>query len=353
MFFALRRQAFLVVLLSLFLIPTTFAQQPPKVVVTFSVLEDIVSQIGGDHIELSTLVEQGGDAHVFRPSPFHAQAVSQADLLVVNGLGFEGWLERLEQSSGFNGVKVIASDGIKVLTSDNVHSHDDDHAQDDHAETKGHDHDEHAHDEHAMEDSHSHDDHSHDDHAHDDEVAHDGHNHNGNIDPHSWHSVANVKVYALNIANALKAVDPENAVSYDENYRNYISQLDALESSLQQLAQTIPDENKQVITSHAAFGYLARDYGFEFFSPQGVSTESEASASDVATLIRQIKQRDVKAVFFENVADNRLMSQIANETGATVGGELYSGSLSADDGPAPTYIEMMTHNMTTLAEALR
>lgn len=322
MFCIFRRSALFVVLSSLFIAPLTVAQTSPRVVATFSVLADIASQIGGDHIKVSTLVEQGGDAHVFRPSPFHAQAVSKADLLIVNGLGFEGWLDRLEQSSGFKGIKVTTSKGINLLVSGSEDAHEDDH----------------GHDEHAMDDEDSHDD---------------GHNYSGNIDPHSWHSVANAKVYAANISDAFKAIDPDNAGYYDENYRNYVAELNVLENLLQQLAQSIPVENRKVISSHAAFGYLGRDYGLQFFSPQGVSTESEASASDVARLIRQIKDRNVKAVFFENVADNRLMSQIANETGAAIGGELYSGSLSADDGPASNYIDMMTHNMTTLVEALR
>ena len=344
------------------------ADEPIKVVATFSILGDMVKQIGDDKIELIPLVGPDGDAHVYQPTPQAAKAVSEADVLILNGLEFEGWLERLNEAASFDGALVVATSGIDPLAFDDhdeeghddhsEHSeakHDDDHAEHDdhdhgeeHAEHKEHDHG----DEHAEHDDHDHgEEHAehkdHDDHG--DEHA--GHDH-GAIDPNAWQSIDNAKLYVENITAGLAKADPSNASTFYTNSATYLAELEALEAEVSALVDTLPAEKRTVVTSHDAFGYFADDYGLRFEAPQGLSTESEPSAADVAELITQIREEGVSAVFVESITDNRLLEQIARETGATIGGTLYSDALSDEDGPAGTYIDMMRHNAITLSSAL-
>jgi zinc/manganese transport system substrate-binding protein len=296
-------------------LPTLSVAKPIKVVTSFSVLNDLVQEVGGEHIRLTNLVSANGDAHVYQPSVRDAQAVAQADLLVVNGLGFEGWLERLEQASGFSGLKIAVSDGVDLISLDDS---DEQHEGDEH------------HEEH-----------------HEDEHHHDG------FDPHAWHSVTNVLVYVENIRNALIEVSPENTADFNQNAHVYVQKLKQLEQNLKIKMASVPANKRNVITSHDAFGYLAREYGFHFTAPQGMSTEAEASAADVVTIITQIRQQNIQAVFVEKVSDSRLIEQIARETGVQVGGELYADALSESKQGAGTYIDMMQHNISTLVQALR
>ncbi|WP_432454667.1 metal ABC transporter substrate-binding protein [Agarivorans sp. QJM3NY_29] len=288
-------------------IPTLSIADPVKVVTSFSVLQDLVQQVGGEQIQLTNLVGANGDAHVYQPSPADAQAVAEADLLVVNGLGFEGWMDRLVGSSGFHGLKVTASDGIHVIHLE--------HHQDGDSEHQEH--------------------------------------HHGDFDPHAWHSVVNVRTYVENIRHALVTVAPQHEAYFKQNAALYLKQLTRLQTELKAQMSQIPEDQRQVITSHDAFGYLARDYGFHFTAPQGMSTESEASAAEVVAIIKQIRQQHIKAVFVENISDPRLIKQIARETGVKIGGELYSDALSAKDQPAASYISMMKYNVSTLVNALR
>lgn len=327
-------------------IPAAVAESDKKlaVVATFSILGDMVARIGGDHIELTTMVGPNGDTHVYRPVPGDARAVNKADVLFVNGLAFEGWLDRLVKASEFKGSRVITTAGIKLLSFGDDHhdehdEHDDhkdhaDHKDNDHAGHKDHDH----HDDHA-----DHKDDHHDDHA--------GHDH-GEFDPHGWHSLRNAVTYVDNIAAALAKADPENASSYYANRAAYVAEIEALETEIDNMFDALVEDQRTVVTPHDAFGYFAREYKMKFLAPQGLSTESEASAADVAKLIRQIREENVKAVFLENVADARLLEQIASETDAVIGGVLYSGALSEPGGPAGTYLDMMRHNASTIAGAL-
>ena len=283
-----------------------------EVVASFSILGDLVSEVGGKHIKLTTLVKANGDAHVYNPTPQDAQAVKNAQLLVVNGLNFEGWMQRLLESSQFKGTKVTASDGIEVLQ---IEEHEEEH--------KGHV----------------------------EEKEDTGHHHEG-PDPHAWNSISNVKIYINNIQDGLSRVDPNNRQTYKHNADRYIDKLNKLESELQQTMALVPPTQRKVITPHDAFGYLAHDFDLEFMAPQGVSTESEPSASDVAAIIKQIRRDNVNAVFIENIADNRMVEQIVRETNTKVGGKLFSDALSEPEGPAATYLNMMEHNVTTIAEAL-
>ncbi|WP_137297842.1 metal ABC transporter substrate-binding protein [Psychromonas sp. SP041] len=288
------------------------ASEKVDVVASFSILGDLISEVGGEHIKLTTLVKDNGDAHVYSPTPQDAQAVKNAQLLVVNGLNFEGWMQRLLESSQFNGVKVTASDGINVLQ---ISGHEEEHKE--HADKK-------------------------------EEAEH----HHQGPDPHAWNSITNVKIYVNNIQSGLSQVDPDNSQEYKKNAAIYIAKLNKLESKLRKKMEMVPLTQRKVITPHDAFGYLAHDFDLEFMAPQGISTESEASASDVATIIKQIRRDNINAVFIENIADNRMVEQIIRETDTKVGGKLFSDALSEPEGPASTYLDMIEHNVTTIVDAL-
>ena len=318
------------------------SDRPIPVVATFSILGDMVKRIGGEHVAVTTLVGADGDTHVYQPTPADARAVSEAKILVVNGLQFEGWLDRLIDASDFRGVRVVATEGVDLIAFDDEHDNGGGHEA--HAEEAGHDHD---HDDHA-EAGHD-DDHEHEEHAEGDD--HD-HHHHGAFDPHAWQSLGNAVAYVDTIAAALAQANPANAADFYQNRAAYVAEIEALDAEIRGIVAALPAERRIVVTSHDAFQYFGRDYGLTFLAPQGLSTESEASAKDVARLIQQIRERGIRAVFIENVADPRLLERIADETGASIGGTLYPGALSGPDGPAPTYLDMMRHNATTLAQAL-
>ena len=315
---------------------------PIPVVATFSILGDMVKRIGGEHVAVTTLVGPDGDTHVYQPTPADARAVSEAKILVVNGLQFEGWLDRLIDASDFRGVRVVATEGVDLIAFDDEHDNGGGHEA--HAEEAGHDHD---HDDHAEA---GHDD-DHDDEEHAEGDDHD-HHHHGAFDPHAWQSLGNAVAYVDTIAAALAQANPANAADFYQNRAAYVAEIEALDAEIRGIVAALPAERRIVVTSHDAFQYFGRDYGLTFLAPQGLSTESEASAKDVARLIQQIRERGIRAVFIENVADPRLLERIADETGASIGGTLYPGALSGPDGPAPTYLDMMRHNATTLAQAL-
>lgn len=268
------------------------AQSRLAVVASFSILGDLVREVGGDRVDVKTLVGPNGDAHVYTPSPADAKTIADAKLVIVNGLGFEGWLPRLVKSSGGKARIVTASDGIVLRKSGR------------------------------------------------------------GTDPHAWQSVANVKIYAGNIRDALIAADADGAGVYKTNADAYLAKLDALDADVRAAVATIPPERRKVISSHDAFGYFTDTYGIAFVAPLGTSTNSEASAKDIAAIIRQIKSTKIPAVFLENVSDPRLIERISAETGAAIGGTLYSDTLTAENGDAPTYIAMVTHNIRTLTRAL-
>ena len=307
---------------ALSLAPPAIAQSdgPIPVVATFSILGDMVNRIGGEHVAVTTLVGPDGDTHVYQPTPADARAVSEAELIVVNGLQFEGWLDRLIDASDFRGVRVVATDGIEPIGLE--------HGADMQAHGGEDDHDERA-----------------------EGDDHDGHGH-GAFDPHAWQSLRNAVVYVDNITAALARANPGNASVFYRNREAYVVNIETLDSRIREHLAGLPEGSRTVVTSHDAFRYFGRDYGLTFIAPQGLSTESEASAQDVARLIQQIRDGGIRAVFIENIGDPRLLGRIADETGAVIGGTLYPGALSGPDGPAPTYLDMMRHNATTLAQAL-
>lgn len=312
--------------LALMALPQANAQ-PLKVVATFSIISDFAANVGGSRIALTTLVGPDGDAHAYEPRPSDATAIRNADVVLVNGEHFEGFLQRLIQASGGSASVVELTKGAALLRAgDKAHD--------------SHDHHEHGH-------KHGHGDDEH--HKHDHADPH--HHHHGDVDPHAWQSVRNARVYVNNIAEALCAADREGCPSYAANAKSYGEKLDALEQELKAAMAEIPSDRRTIITSHDAFAYLGHEYGMRFLAPQGTSTESDASAADVAALIRQIKEQKASAIFLENISNPRLIQQIANETGTKIGGRLYSDALSAANGPAATYIDMMRHNVNTIRDA--
>lgn len=274
-----------------------------NVVASFSVLGDMVRNVGGERIELVTLVGPNGDAHVYSPTPADGRRLTEAKIVFTNGLKFEGWIDRLIKSSGTKAARVEAAKGVKPLRGE--------------------------------EDGHGH-----------------GHHDHGSSDPHAWQSIGNAKTYVANVRDALIAADAAGKDTYEANAGAYLKQLDELEAEVKSLVAGIPTERRRIITSHDAFRYFEAAYGIDFVSPQGVSTESEASAKDVARIIQQIKREKIAAVFVENVSDARLMERIAKETGAKIGDRVYSDALSEPNGPAGTYIDMMRHNIRAFSAAL-
>lgn len=274
------------------------AQAPAKLpaVATFSILADLARNVGGDRVEVISLVGPNGDAHVYQPSPEDAKNLNAAKLILVNGLGLEGWLDRLIKASGATAPIVVATKGIAPR---------------------------------KMEE--------------DGKIG---------LDPHAWQSIPNAEIYVGNIRDALIAADPAGADVYRANAAAYLAKLTDLDKEVRAALTAIPAKRREIITTHDAFGYFGEAYGFKFIAPEGVSTESEASARDVAKIIRQIKAEKIPAVFLENVTDPRMAKRIAEESDATIGGALYSDALSPADGPAPTYVEMMRNNIRQLTAAL-
>jgi zinc/manganese transport system substrate-binding protein len=313
-----------------------------KVVASFSILGDIVANVGGDRIAVTTLVGPDGDAHVYEPSPSDASAVAGADLVVVNGLGFEGWLDRLIAASGYAGPVVVASAGVSPRA---MAEEGDEHADEEHAEV-GHEGEEHADEEHAGEE------HAEDDHAGDEHDADHAHHDHGDLDPHAWQDLANGRIYVNNIAAALSAADPAGAETYRANAAAYLAEIDALESWVKAELGGLSEESRTIVTSHDAFGYFAAAYGLRFVAPVAFSTEAEPSAADVAALINQLKAEKIKAVFVENISNPRIVEQIGREAGAAVGGTLFSDALSQPGGPADTYLQMFRYNVGQLKGAL-
>lgn len=259
----------------------------PIVVVSFSILEDLVKNICGDKYQIITIVERNSDAHVFRPKPMTSELISKAELVFINGLGLEGWIDRLITATNYKGAIITVSQGLPPSD-----------------------------------------------------------------DPHAWNDVANVKVYVKNITDAFVAHDPANKEFYLRNQTEYLQQLDKLDQDIRAGLKNVPREKRQFITAHDAFQYFGRAYDVEVLAPVGVSTEQEASAKKVGLLIDYIKKSGIKTVFVENITNEKLIRQIASETGAKLGGVLYSDALSALDGPAATYLDLMRHNFKLIYAAM-
>lgn len=267
-----------------------------ETVASFSVLADVVSRVGGDHVHVTSLIGPNSSPHAYEPKPDDARKLKSADIVFISGFGLEGWFERLVQASGYQGHPIVASQGVSPRE----------------RERKGKVFD----------------------------------------DPHVWNDPANGIIWTRNIVEALSAADPEDAAAFRANGAGYITALQAIDARAKAVFGAIPPEKRKILTSHDAFGYFGRAYGVTFLAPQGFSTETEASASDVAGLITQIKKEGIKAYFLENSTDPRLVRQIAEATGAQPGGTLCVEALSTKDGPAPTYLKMLDNDIDQLSAAM-
>jgi zinc/manganese transport system substrate-binding protein len=290
-----------------------------KVVASFSIIGDFARNVGGDRIALTTLVGPDGDAHVFAPKPADAALVADADVILVNGLHFEGFLTRLVKTSATKAPVVDLTKGIKPLLMADDRKH------------------EHSAEEHSV---------GHSDGGHQHEAD------SGDVDPHAFQSIANARIYVKNIADAFCATDAAGCETYRANAAAYDAKLAETDAAVRAEIAAIPEDKRVIIASHDAFGYFSHDYGIVFRAPAGASTEADASAADVAALIRQVREEKASAIFVENITDRRMVEQISRETGLPVGGTLYSDALSAPDGPAATYIDLMLHNARMIRAAI-
>ena len=281
----------LVILLLLNGFPILAKDQQFKIVTSFTILEDLVLELGGSRVSVTNLVPRNSDAHIYSPKPSDSVAISNADLVIFNGLGFEGWIYRLIKDSGKEKNYLISSDGINLLNQSNE------------------------------------------------------------IDPHAWQSFKNIRIYIDNISRELINLMPEHEKYFVLRRNDYLKKLSKLEINLNDQLSHIPIHKRIVITSHDAFGYLGREFNIQFLAPLGLSLDAEASAEDVANIINQIKEKEVTALFLENINNPKLLQAISLESGIPIGGKLYSDALSGIDGPAGTYINMMRHNVKSLIEA--
>ena len=272
---------------------TPATARPLRVVASFSILGDMVRQVAGPLAEIHTLVGPGGDAHVFEPRPADAQKLAEADLVVLNGLHLEGWLDRLIQASGFKGRRVVASEGVTPRLLD------------------------------------------------------------GHPDPHAWQSLRLAATYVRNIQSALKAAQPREAARIDQQAGRYLSDIQALDTRVRAQIGALTAAQRRAVTTHDAFGYFAAEYGVTWLAPQGWTTAEEVSAKDVARVVRELRAQHVRALFLESAGDPRLMQQIAREAGVRIGGELYADTLSPAGGPADTYLHLFEHNVKTMLQAMR
>ena len=274
--------------------PAAFAATPVKVMASFSILADLIQQIAGGRLRASMLVGPDQDTHVYQPKPSDLRAVATADVLVTNGLGFEGWMDRLAQAASFKGRAVVASAGVTPRRTPD-----------------------------------------------------------GGTDPHAFQSVPNIKIYIANLRDGLTAADPEGATTYTAAADRYLKRLDTLDTEIRAAWVAVGRDRRRIITTHDALGYYGAEYGVDFLAPEGFSTESEPSAKELRTLIGQIRDQHVTALFLENISNGAVLRQIARETGVKIGGTLFSDALSPPSGPAGTYIDMMRHNTKLMASAVR
>ncbi|ENN91403.1 metal ABC transporter solute-binding protein, Zn/Mn family [Bartonella schoenbuchensis] len=288
-----------------FLSSSATANNKIKVVASFSILADLVENVGGDHISMTTLVGPNASIHTYEPTPRDVKVLRDAHIIFVNGLHLEDSINRLIAASDTKALLIEASANIPALTlKDQEHG------------TKHH------------------------------------HHHNS-IDPHAWQAISNVKIYIKNIAVAFCTIDHQSCESYNKNADAYLQKLDTLQTAITTQIATIPQDKRIIITSHDAFNYFAHEYDFTILAPQSISTETEATAADVASLIKQIKANKASALFVENISNPRLIEQIAKETNLKIGGTLYSDALSEKNGPAATYLSMMQYNVNTIINAIQ
>ena len=286
----LNKSIFKVALLCLVFLSTTVMAggSSIRVVTSFSILEDLVNELGGEYVNVLNLVGRNSDAHIYQPKPSDAVAIANAELVVFNGLEFEGWISRLIENAEYKNKQLVASIGVDAITFGEE------------------------------------------------------------VDPHAWQSFHNIRIYIENITQSLMILRPEHTKKFIQNKQRYLHSITVLENKLLEQIEKIPQDNRIVVTSHDAFGYLGREFNIRFLSPVGLNIEIEASAEDVAAVIDKIRAQQVGAIFMENISNPRLLQRIADETDIAIGGSLYSDALSEVNGPASTYLHMMRHNIESL-----
>ena len=264
-----------------------------QVVASFSILGDMVHQVTGDLADVTTIVGPDADAHLYQPNAADAKAVAKADIVFVNGMGFETWSETLIDNAGGAARVIVATSGVAPRLAD------------------------------------------------------------GEIDPHAWNALTNGIVYVENIAAAMATLDSPNAAAYKANAAAYIARLRALHASASESFGALPESRRTVVTAHDAFGYLAASYGLNFLAPVGIDTDTEPSAKELAALISHLKATGAGALFVENITSPALITQISRETGLKIGGRLFSDALSERGGPATSYVAMFEHNLGVIMAALQ
>ncbi|MCB1995132.1 MAG: zinc ABC transporter substrate-binding protein [Burkholderiaceae bacterium] len=288
------------VLLPAALQPALAAEPPLPVVASFSLLGDLVQQVGGERVQVSLLVGPDSDAHAVQPTPSMARQVAGAAVLFSNGLGFEGWMDRFLRAAAFRGRHVVVSDGLQPRAAADAHGH-------------GHGHD---------------------------------------VDPHAWQDARLAQHYVARIAEGLCAADASHCAGYRECAAATTQRLQALHARIQAAWAAVPPVRRVVITTHEAFGYYGAAYGVKFLAAQGLSSAAEPTPRAIAELVRQIRASGTRALFLERAGDPRLMERLARETGAVIGGSLYADALSGPGGPAASYEALMDHNTRVLVQAL-
>jgi len=313
----MRRRSLLAVPALLLLPNLARAQTAPAVVASFSILGDMLREIAGNRVRARTIAGANADAHTFQPRPSDAEALRGARLVVRNGLGFDGWFERMLRAGNYTGPQVVATTGITPRQMP-AHSHG---------------------------------------HSHGGGAAERRQNHSVGprmvADPHAWQDLRHGVAYVRNIAQGLVRADAPNAGAYQAAAATYVTRLEALDGWVRAQIATVPEARRKVVTSHDAFGYFGAAYGIEFLAPQGISTEAEPSAADVARLIRLIREQNITAVFLENMGNPATLQRLAREAGVTVQGRLYADALSEPAGPAPSYEAMFRHNVGLMVAAMR
>ena len=268
----------------------------PLVVASASMIADMAKNIGGEYVKVEMIVTVGGDPHLHEPTPEDARLVSSADLILINGLTFEGWINKLIENSGTSAKTEIVTKGISVL---------------------------------------------------------DNKDYKNSVDPHAWMDASNGVIYANNIKNALVQLDPDHQEAYEKNYNRYVTLLNALHQRIKDDINTIPKERRVLITSHDAFQYYGRAYGIQLEAIMGISTEAEAQTSDIIRVNQIIRAHNIPAIFIESTINPKLIQQIAHDNKINIGGKLYADSLGDKDSPASSYIDMLTYNTRTIVDALR
>jgi len=266
--------------------------EPLHAVASFSILADIVKSVGGTEVEVTSIVGPDSDAHTYSPTVSDARAVAKADIIFVNGLGFEGWVSDLIAASGNDAPAIVATRQVSPLMIE------------------------------------------------------------GAPDPHAWNDLNNGILYARAVWESLSALDPANAATYEANFNAFADAATALLARAKPAFAALSDDRRSVVTGHDAFGYFEAQFDLRFMAPLGINTEAEPSARELAQLIRQIREEKVGGLFVENITNPDLVRQIADETGLEIGGRLYSDALSARGGPATSYLAMMEHNIQTLLQTL-